>query len=53
LVLSADSTNFVSEYRMPEDKFVAVWEKPHRSCMGAGNNTRTVEKLFRPRNQID
>ena len=36
---------FISEYTMPDD-FEVVAEWAHRSCLGAGNNHKTIEKIY-------
>ena len=41
----------VSEYDMPEDRFVAVWQREHRSRLSGTANNGVVEKLFVPRGQ--
>lgn len=44
---------FVSEYWMPEDRFVCVAEMERRCSFSATNNgLRKVERIFRPINQI-
>ena len=42
---SAPFDVYISEYQMPED-FECVYEQNHRTTLGTGNNTQTVEKLF-------
>ena len=42
---------FISEYWMPEDWFECIWQKEKTSSYGAGNNRRTIEKLFVPKKQ--
>ena len=41
----------VSEYDMPEDRFVAVWQRKHRSRLSGTANNGVVEKLFVPKGQ--
>ena len=41
----------VSEYDMPEDRFVAVWQREHRSRLSGTANNGVVEKLFVPKGQ--
>ena len=43
----------ISEYSMPEDRFICIAEFEHRSTLCATNNRkRTVEKLFVPFRQL-
>ncbi len=41
----------ISEYRMPEDRFVSVWHRQHRSRMSGTANNAVTERLFVPRGQ--
>lgn len=41
----------VSEYAMPEDRFVEVWHRTHRSRLSGTANVGVTEKLFVPRHQ--
>lgn len=43
---------FISEYYMPEDRFVCIWQKTKKCSFGIGNDKQTVERLFIPRNQF-
>lgn len=43
---------FISEYYMPEDRFVCIWQKNKRCSFGIGGNKQTVERLFIPRNHF-
>ena len=41
----------ISEYFMPEDRFVCVWERQHRSRLSGSANNAVIEKLFVPKHQ--
>ena len=41
----------ISEYFMPEDRFVCVWERQHRSRLSGSANNAVTEKLFVPKHQ--
>lgn len=44
----------ISEYWMPEDRFVCIAEVERRSTFSASNNTlQRIEKLFVPKHQYD
>lgn len=44
---------FISEYHMPEDRFVCIAEKNKRCCMAANSNSQTsVERIFVPKHQF-
>lgn len=45
---------FISEYWMPEDRFVCIAEFPRRSTFSTTNNSkREIEKIFVPRTQYE
>ena len=41
----------VSEYNMPEDRFVEVWHRSHRSRLSGTANVGVTETVFVPRHQ--
>lgn len=41
-----------SEYWMPEDRFVPVWETKHVQSLSASTTSAVVEKLFVPKGQL-
>ena len=41
----------ISEYFMPEDRFVCVWECQHRSRLSGTANNAVTERLFVPKHQ--
>ena len=41
----------ISEYNMPDDRFVCVWECQHRSRLSATTNNAVTERLFVPKHQ--
>lgn len=44
---------FISEYHMPEDRFVCIAEKNKRCCMAANSNSQmSVERIFVPKHQF-
>lgn len=43
----------VSEYSMPEDRFVEVWRTGHRSTLGSTSNNAVTERLFVSKKQKD
>lgn len=44
---------FISEYYMPEDRFVCIAEKNKRCCMAANSNSQmNVERIFVPKHQF-
>lgn len=44
---------FISEYHMPEDRFVCIAEKNKRCCMAANSNSQmSVERIFVPIHQF-
>lgn len=44
---------FISEYYMPEDRFVCIAEKNKRCCMAANSNSQmSVERIFVPKHQF-
>lgn len=44
----------ISEFWMPEDRFVCIAERPRRVTFSATNNTlRRVEKVFVPKHQYE
>ena len=43
----------ISEYWMPEDKFVPVWETKHIQSLCASKTSAVVEKLFVPKGQFE
>ena len=44
---------FISEYSMPEDRFCVIAEIPVTRKIDQHQASRTVEKLWRPKKQID
>lgn len=42
---------FISEYNMPEDRFVCVAEFPKQSTLCATKNIRVTERIYRPKHQ--
>lgn len=41
----------ISEYAMPSDRFVCVWERDHMMTFSANINRKSVERLYVPRRQ--
>ena len=42
---------FISEYWMPEDRFICIAEKPRKSKMCATKSTEHIERIFVPKGQ--
>lgn len=48
-----DAPLFISEYRMPEDRFTCIAEWGRTSSMSPANNSlRVVERIYRPNTQL-
>ena len=41
----------ISEYNMPEDRFICIAEKEKISLMSSSNRITKIEKLFIPKHQ--
>lgn len=47
-----DAPLFISEYWMPEDRFTCIAEWGRTSTLGATNNSRVTERIYRPNTQL-